>query len=147
MNSIHDRVLVPSHTPKPLPKHLRSELTSALLSNSSIPTIQSTLYDTSRDAGWMDAVRERAKHLKENQTELSLQEVVELLARESRERTSDCNMKPGGLRRAWSDEDGEKRAAQSVSDQDKMRFPEQAIVEGKEVIRRALEDIVEVEAT
>ena len=150
MDTTQERALVPSHTPKPLPDHLRSELTSALLSNSTIPVIQSTLYNTSRDAGWIKSVHERAKHLINSGQMTSLQEVSELLIKESREGIEITSSLPGGLRRVRQNvdsADGGTGEVELASDRTDIKFPDRAIREGKEAIRNALEDIVEVETT
>ncbi|KAL8721586.1 MAG: hypothetical protein Q9225_001750 [Loekoesia sp. 1 TL-2023] len=145
MNTTQDRVLVPSHTPKPLPDYLRSELTSALLASSTIPIIQSTLYNASRDAGWIDSVRERAKQLINSGHPMTWEEVLELLVKESQEWPISRNNMPGGLRRVRQNGDGGAGAAEPADDLVGIRFPDEAIAKGKEAVRKALEDIVEVE--
>ncbi|KAL8802938.1 MAG: hypothetical protein Q9182_003488 [Xanthomendoza sp. 2 TL-2023] len=142
MNHSHERILVPPHTPKPLPNHLRFELTSALLSNSAIPVIQSTLYDGSRDSGWIDAVRERAKQLISTGQATTSQQVMEQLVKEARDRSKSQPNIQGGLAHHQKSERGVQ--ATSGPAPINIRFPEQAIIEGKKAVRTALKDIVEV---
>ncbi|KAL8838907.1 MAG: hypothetical protein Q9170_001944 [Blastenia crenularia] len=125
-----DRVLVPSHTPKPLPTHLRAELTSALLSSYAIPAIQSTLYDNARKKQWTEAVRERAKQLIRQGGAMDWRGVVEELVKEAREGYN-----------------GRKETKSPAFDGINIRFPEQAVAEGKKVVRNTLEDIVEIEGS
>ncbi|KAI4187224.1 MAG: hypothetical protein L6R41_002942 [Letrouitia leprolyta] len=142
-----DLVIVPSHTPKPLPNYLRAELTSSLLSNSVIPVVQSTLYNASQDAGWIDAVLKRAKQLFNDSSQTwSPQEVLDILAKESRPSSHDHKSTPGGLRRVGQDRGSEDVKGRDGSVVD-IRFPDRAILEGKQVIKQALEEIVEVEGT
>lgn len=144
MNAADDeRVTVPSHTPKPLPTYLRAELTSSLLSNSTIPVIQSTLYNASQEAGWTEAVLERAKQLFNSGQGMSAQEVLDVIVKESHPNSQGRKGIAGGMRRGGLDRGVESKdvGGEVVG----VRFPERAIVEGKEVIKQALEDIVEVE--
>lgn len=145
MTATHDRVIVPPHTPKPLPSHLRSELTSALLSSPAIPVIQSTLHQASRNAGWADSIRERTKQLINGGNAANWQEVVEMLVKESCETLDNLSNVPGGLRRVRQHQNGSVEAARSSSEVISVRFPEQAITEGKKAIRDALDHLVDVE--
>ncbi|KAL9027489.1 MAG: hypothetical protein Q9196_003991 [Gyalolechia fulgens] len=147
MNAAEERVIVPAHTPKPLPNHLRAELTLTLLSTSAIPVIQSTLYNASRDAGWTDLVRERAKQLFNEGEPLSRQEVLDLLIKESHPKTHGRKRNPGGLRRVGQPRDSGLGKAKPTDNLVRIRFPDRAVMEGKEVIKQALENIIEVEGT
>ncbi|KAI4169541.1 MAG: hypothetical protein LQ343_005621 [Gyalolechia ehrenbergii] len=147
MDTAQERVIVPSHTPKPLPDYLRAELTSTLLSTSAIPVIQSTLYNASRDAGWTDSVRERAKQLLNNGQQPSWQELLDLLVKESHPNTQGRKGTPGGLRRVSQQGDRVPGNAEATDNLVGIRFPNQAVMEGKEAIKQALEDIVEIEGT
>ncbi|KAL8783591.1 MAG: hypothetical protein Q9213_004520 [Squamulea squamosa] len=138
-----ERISVPPHTPRPLPSRLRFELTSALLSNSTIPDIQSTLYQTSQDAGWIDAVRERAKQLISSGQATSSHEVIGLLVKEARESSDNQPNIQGGLRRQTHG--SISQAAKGPANQKiSVRFPEEAVSKGREVVRNALEDFVDV---
>ncbi|KAI4148845.1 MAG: hypothetical protein L6R39_002675 [Caloplaca ligustica] len=141
-----ERVVVPAHTPKPLPGHLRSELTSALLSASAIPVIQSTLHDESEKVGWTKSIRERAKQLINNGQATTSQEIVEILIKESCERPGNQLCLPGGLRRTRQGQVDGSEAAKAANGAIVVNFPEQAIVEGKKAIRDALDPVIEVES-
>ncbi|KAL8688547.1 MAG: hypothetical protein Q9218_005573 [Villophora microphyllina] len=147
MNYTSERIVVPSHTPKPLPNHLRTELTSALLSESAIPTIQSALSDECREAGWMDALRQRAKQLIRNGNAVTWQEVVNKLANEVKGGLDNRPNAPGGLRRGYTSEGSRSTVDQSADKTVKIEFPEIATERGIKVVRNALENIVEVENT
>ncbi|KAI4129540.1 MAG: hypothetical protein LQ338_002176 [Usnochroma carphineum] len=142
----HERVLVPDHTPKPLPNHLRSELTSALLSTSAIPLIQSTLHDAAQKAGWTEALRGRGKQLINSGQATTWQEVVELLVKESCGSPESRPSMPGGLQRRGLHQDIGAETAKSTEETIRVKFPEQAIREGKNVIRDALDHVVELES-
>ncbi|KAL8659836.1 MAG: hypothetical protein Q9202_006935 [Teloschistes flavicans] len=147
MNGNNERIIIPSHMPNPLPYHLRTELTSALLSESVIPKIQSALSDGRQDTGWMDAVRERAKQLIRNGDATTWQGVVDKLAKEARGVTENQPTVSGGLRRGHSSNGIKPTAGQTVDKPVDIRFPEHAIKQGTEVVRSALENLVEVENT
>lgn len=140
-----ERVIVPVHTPKPLPIHLRSELTSALLSTSAIPVIQSTLQEASDEAGWTTSVRLRAKQLISSGQATNWQEVVEVLIKESIERQDDQPILPGGIQRMRQDRDKGVGPAKQTAGVISVKFPAQAITDGKKAIRAALEPVIEVE--
>ncbi|KAL8770846.1 MAG: hypothetical protein Q9209_003497 [Squamulea sp. 1 TL-2023] len=139
-----ERVLVPPHTPKPLPSRLRFELTSALLSNSAIPDIQSTLYHTSQGTGWIDAVRERAKQLISSEQATSSHEVIAILVKEARENSNNQLNIQGGLARRQTHGSGSQAVRGPASQNISVRFPEEAVNKGKKVVRNALEDLVDV---
>ncbi|KAL8726981.1 MAG: hypothetical protein Q9166_006344 [cf. Caloplaca sp. 2 TL-2023] len=145
MNASNERILVAPHTPKPLPNHLRYELTAALLSTAAIPKIQSALYDTAQSAGWQDAVRERAKQIISSGQAVSSYEVVKLLAKESRDGTNSRPNIQGGLARRQQSPLSGDRSSESADKALRIKFPEQAIKEGKQFVRHALEDLVDVE--
>ncbi|KAI4091266.1 MAG: hypothetical protein L6R37_007769 [Teloschistes peruensis] len=147
MNDTHERIVVPSHTPKPLPYHLRTELTSALLSESAIPMIQSALSDGCRDAGWLDAVLERAKQLIRSGDATTWQEAMDKLAKEARGVTDNQPTVSGGLRRGHSDDGIRTTADQTVDKSVSIKFPERVMKQGTQIVRNALENIVEIENT
>ncbi|KAL8843167.1 MAG: hypothetical protein Q9176_002120 [Flavoplaca citrina] len=139
-----DRISVPPQPPRPLPTHLRTSLTSALLSSSTIPQIQSTLYNTSQEAGWNDAVHRRAKQIISSGQATSLKEVTEILVKEAREgrgsNSRPVDRIPGGLARRRQ-EDAKSTQKDPAVD---VTFPNEAVKKGKEVVRDALEDIVNI---
>lgn len=92
-------------------------------------------------------MRERAKQLINTGQPITWQEVLELLIKESREGPISRNNMPGGLRRVRQSGDSGAGAAEPANDLVTIRFPDEAIAKGKEAIRKALEDIIEVEAT
>ncbi|KAL8647088.1 MAG: hypothetical protein Q9210_005761 [Variospora velana] len=147
----HEHVIVPAHTPKPLPSHLRSELTSALLSNSAIPVIQSTLHEASQKAYWERSVQERAKQIIIQGQGTGWQKVVDMLVKESCERPDNSpHHRPqvsGGLRRLRQDQSSFTGLAHSPTEAIDITFPEQAIQAGKKAIRDALDPLIEVEST
>ncbi|KAI4190609.1 MAG: hypothetical protein LQ346_004886 [Caloplaca aetnensis] len=140
-----ERVIVPAHTPKPLPNHLRSELTSALLSTSAIPVIQSTLQKASQEEGWTPSIRARAKQLISSGQVMNWQEVVEVLVKESIERQDKQPTLPGGIRRVRQDRNSAVELAKTADEAISVKFPAQAITEGKKAIRDALDHVIEVE--
>ncbi|KAI4198499.1 MAG: hypothetical protein LQ350_005228 [Teloschistes chrysophthalmus] len=146
MNDTHERIVVPSHTPKPLPYHLQTELTTALLSESAIPLIQSALSDGCRDAGWMDAVRERAKQLIRSGDATTWQEAVDKLAKEARGVADDqSTVSSGGLRRGHSDNGIRTTQGPIVNKPVNIKYPVHVMKQGTQVVRNALENIVEIE--
>ncbi|KAL9012013.1 MAG: hypothetical protein Q9173_003184 [Seirophora scorigena] len=140
----HDFVIVPAHTPKPLPSDLRSELTSALLSNSAIPVIQSTLHQASQEAHWEGSIRERAKQIITQGQAAGWQEVVEMLVKESCKRPDNQSHVPGGLRSLRRDHSGSAGPTRSPNEATSVTFPEQAIRAGKKAIREALDPLIEM---
>ncbi|KAL8923927.1 MAG: hypothetical protein Q9208_004364 [Pyrenodesmia sp. 3 TL-2023] len=142
-----ERVIVPAHIPKPLPNHLRSELTSALLSTSAIPVIQSTLHEASQDAEWTTSVRLRAKQLISSGQATSSQDVMEILLKESVERQDDQPVPPGGIRRMRQDRDSGAEPVKQADGAISVKFPARAITEGKKAIRAALDPVIQVERT
>ena len=144
MDLSHERILVPPHIPKPLPSRLRFEITSALLSNSAIPDIQTTLYDASRESGWIDAVRERAKQLISSGKATSPQEVIGLLVKEAWEGSNNRPTIQGGLARRQQPGSDSQGASGLPEQAVSVRFPIQAVKQGKGVVRNALEDFVDV---
>ncbi|KAL8939396.1 MAG: hypothetical protein Q9216_003382 [Gyalolechia sp. 2 TL-2023] len=147
MSAPQEQVIVPPHTPKPLPNYLRAELTSTLLSTSAIPVIQSTLYNASRGAGWTDSVHERAKQLLNSGQQPSWQEVLDVLVKEAHPNNQGRKGTPGGLRRVGQPGDYGLGNQEATDNLVSIRFPDRAIVEGKEAIKQALENIVEIERT
>ncbi|KAL9579428.1 MAG: hypothetical protein Q9212_005117 [Teloschistes hypoglaucus] len=145
MNNTHERIVIPAHTPKPLPYHLRTELTSALLSESLIPIIQSALSDGSRDAGWMDSVRERAKQLIRSGDATTWQEAMDKLPKEARGVTDNQPTVLGELRRGQSDNEIRTTPDPTVNKSVNIKFPEHVMKQGIQVVRNALENIVEIE--
>lgn len=144
MDRHHERILVPPQIPKPLPSHLRFELTSALLSDSAIPTIQSTLYDTSQDVGWIDAVRDRAKQLISTGQATSSHQVTEILLKEARARSkSRATTTRSHAHHRQTESDGQGSSGLTPQAVD-IKFPDEAIKEGMKVVRTALEDIADV---
>lgn len=147
----HEHVIVPAHTPKPLPSHLRSELTSALLSNSAIPVIQSTLHEASQEVYWERSIQERAKQIIEQGHATGWQEVVDMLVKESCERPHNSpHNRPqvsGGLRRLRQDQSSFTGPAHSPMEAINVTFPERALKAGKKAIREALDPLIEVEST
>ncbi|KAI4196906.1 MAG: hypothetical protein LQ348_002229 [Seirophora lacunosa] len=143
----HDLVIVPAHTPKPLPSYLRSELTSTLLSNSAIPVIQRTLHQASQEAHWEGSIRERAKQIITQGQAIGWQEVVEMLVKESCERPDNRPHVPGGLRRLRQDQSSSAGSTRSPNEAISVTFPEQAIRAGKKAIKEALDPLIELEST
>ncbi|KAL9018601.1 MAG: hypothetical protein Q9185_004117 [Variospora sp. 1 TL-2023] len=149
----HEHVIVPAHTPKPLPSHLRSELTSALLSNSAIPVIQSTLHEASQEVYWERSIQERAKQIIVQGHATGWQEVVDMLVEESCERPHNSphnspRNRPqvsGRLRRLRQDQSNFTGPAHSPTEAINVTFPEQARKAGKKAIREALDPLIEVE--
>ncbi|KAL9000341.1 MAG: hypothetical protein Q9169_001058 [Polycauliona sp. 2 TL-2023] len=148
MSGLDDHILVPANPPNPLPTRLRTNLTSALLSSSAIPNIQSTLHSTSQDLGWIEAVHQRAKQLISSGQATTSKEAVDMLVTEAMAQNNkkETNLR-GGLvgKNQLQERDGGR--VRGVGD-DKIidvRFPEEAARRGKEVVREALEDIVDVE--
>ncbi|KAL8963902.1 MAG: hypothetical protein Q9183_004860 [Haloplaca sp. 2 TL-2023] len=146
MNSTSEKIIVPAHIPKPLPNHLRAELQAALLSNSSIAAIQSALFNTSRDAGWMEDVRKRAKQIIGNGEAMTPKAVMEKLIKEAQGETASRRNIPGGMRRVQKDE-GVGASGNPTEPTVSVKFPEAATKKGKVVVRDALEDLVDVENT
>lgn len=138
-----DRISVPPQPPRPLPTHLRTSLTSALLSSSAIPQIQATLYNTSQEAGWNEAIHRRAKQIISSGQATSSKEVMEILVKEAREgqalNSRPVNRIPGGLAR-HRQEDAKSTQDPAVD----VMFPNEAVKRGKEVVRDALENIVDI---
>lgn len=145
MNRTSERIIVPLHVPTPLPSHLRTELTSALLSESAIPVVQSALSDAFRDAGWMDLVRDRAKQLISSGQATTWHEVMERLMMEARGNQHSRQTPPGGLRRKHENEGVLARGNSPADHTVSVRFPEDAANKGKEAVRNALENLVEIE--
>ncbi len=145
VTAMDERVIVPAHTPKPLPSHLRSELTSALLSTSAIPVIQSTLEKASQEEGWTASIRARAKQLISRGQVTNLQELVELLVQESVERQDKQPILPGGIRRVRQDRSSGVELVKTADETINVKFPARAIREGKKAIRDALDHVIEVE--
>ncbi|KAL8749727.1 MAG: hypothetical protein Q9184_006692 [Pyrenodesmia sp. 2 TL-2023] len=143
--AVDERVIVPAHTLKPLPIHLRSELTSVLLSTSAIPVIQSTLQEASDAAGWTTSVRLRAKQLISSGQATNWQDVMDVLTKESIERQDDQPILPGGIRRMRQDRGNGVEPVKQVDGVISVKFPSQAITEGKKAIRTALDPVIEVE--
>lgn len=147
----HEYVIVPAHTPKPLPSHLRSELTSALLSNSAIPVIQSTLHEASQEVYWERSIQERAKQIIVQEHATGWQEVVDMLVKESCEPPHNSpHHRPqvsGRLRRLRQDQSSFTGPANSPTEAINVTFPEQARKAGKKAIREALDPLIEVEST
>ncbi|KAL9040131.1 MAG: hypothetical protein Q9180_002103 [Flavoplaca navasiana] len=139
-----DRVSVPPQPPRPLPTHLRTSLTSALLSSSAIPQIQSTLYNTSQEAGWNDAVHRRAKQIISSGQATSLKEVMEILVKEAREgrgsNSRPVGRIPGGLARRRQEDAKSTREDPPVD----VTFPNEAVKKGKEVVRDALKEVIDI---
>ncbi|KAL8868142.1 MAG: hypothetical protein Q9174_005184 [Haloplaca sp. 1 TL-2023] len=146
MKTTSEKIIVPAHIPKPLPTPLRAELQAALLSNKSMLAVQSALSDTSRDAGWVDDVRRRAKQMIGSGEATTPRDVMDKLIKEAQGETAGRENLRGGLRRAQRDEGvgaGGRPAEPTIS----IIFPEAAATKGKEVIRDALEGLVDVENT
>lgn len=142
-----DRILIPPSPPSPLPPNLLTTLTSALLSSTSaIPHLQYTLLSTAQSHHWPDAIHQRAKQLINTGQATTPQEVMAQLVLEAREGRK--GMMPGALARGkgpdsksgnWSG-NGNGNGEQVID----VRFPEEAVKAGKEVVRGALEEIVDV---
>ncbi|KAL9636131.1 MAG: hypothetical protein Q9204_002374 [Flavoplaca sp. TL-2023a] len=139
-----DRISVPPQPPRPLPTHLRTSLTSALLSSSAIPQIQSTLHNTAQEAGWNDAVHRRAKQIISSGKATSLKEVMEILVKEAMEgrgsNSRPVDRIPGGLARPRQEVANSAQEDPAVD----VMFPNEAVKKGKEVVRDGLEDLVDI---
>ncbi|KAI4224827.1 MAG: hypothetical protein L6R36_004389 [Xanthoria steineri] len=134
-----DRILIPPSPPSPLPPNLLTTLTSALLSSTSaIPHLQSTLLSTAQSHPWPDAIHQRAKQLITTGQATTPQEVMAQLVLEAREGRK--RMMPGALARGKGPDGTSGNGDQAID----VRFPEEAVKAGKEVVRGALEGIVDV---
>ncbi|KAI4234238.1 MAG: hypothetical protein LQ349_003914 [Xanthoria aureola] len=139
-----DRILIPPSPPSPLPPNLLTTLTSALLSSTSaIPHLQSTLHSTAQSHHWPDAIHQRAKQLISTGQATTPQEVMAQLLLEAREGRKGM---PGGMERGKG-QDGKSGSGSGNGNGEQVidvRFPEEAVKAGKEVVRGALEGIVDV---
>lgn len=152
---------VSSSPPSPLTSDLRSDLTSVLLSTSAIQDLHTILLSSCQSSGWLDAVRERALQLLRNGECRTYGEVMEVLVREVRRRTSDDVKQPRGVLGVGQQENNGFASSDRVNGSDKgrdgtgdstsrsasqkqvdIRIPEKVIREGTKVLREALDKTI-----
>lgn len=125
-------VTITPSIPSPLPTDLRHQLTSALLSASAIPTLQSTLYTKCEETGWLDAVRKRAVQLIREGEEVgegvAYEEVFGRVMGEAKAKGRESG--------------GGKGHGEGKVD---VRVPEVVVNEGTKIVREALEKVVVIE--
>ena len=146
MSDEFDKVILPAHLPRPLPSRLRSELTAALLANSVISNLQSTLYDGSRNAGWRDAVVERTKELIKNGEAQTRNEILTKLAKESRGDNIAQTRDNRGINRGHMEKQADREEGELEKSKLNVKFPEGVAKKGEKIIRSALDDITEFDA-
>ncbi|KAI9718116.1 MAG: hypothetical protein M1812_004374 [Candelaria pacifica] len=130
-------LIIPSKPPTPLPSSLRSDLNSLLLTSGGIDRIHSQLLSSLQTSGWTEAVRNFALEQFREGGKTTFEEVMEVVLREAlRGEGEEGRGKGKGVESGRGGVEGGGREG--------LRVSRRVVDEGLEVVRRELEDVVEV---
>ncbi|KAI9698790.1 MAG: hypothetical protein M1836_003900 [Candelina mexicana] len=125
-------VSIPPTVPSPLPSQLRSDINSALLTSGGIDRIHNELVSSLQASGWTEALRLFALEQFREGGKTTFEDIMDTVMRE-----------------AISSEEGEMgkgkgKGKARVEERKRLKVPDEVVKEGLRVVRRELEEIVEL---
>lgn len=141
MPSQQNPVSVPATSASELSSALQTELTAALISNGSIPRIQSAITHELQLAGWTTNLRAYIQDLLRSGECTTYNEVMNKVLAEAKPANASADGVNGDSKKLTNGVNGVHR---KTSEEGSIRVPDRAVREGIRVVRKELESLCEI---